>query len=143
MVGSIGEVVASLLTVAQFESECGPGWALADGRDVSGSRYHAITGETRLPDLRERVLRMSLSAPIRSVGGSDAVTLTISNLPNHAHGIHTRLGDSSTMGYSPIPPTGNPNNWSWQGDHTTAVGEDRPFSIVGQHGVVNFFVKVN
>lgn len=51
-VGStVGDVKQSLLTEEQFLSLNGNAWALMDGRDVTGSVYHAITGNTALPDM--------------------------------------------------------------------------------------------
>jgi len=55
--GSVGEVKASLLTESQFQSQNGTGWVLSDGRDVTGSAFHALTGNTVIPDARGVALR--------------------------------------------------------------------------------------
>lgn len=54
---AVGSVYPSILTELQFQSINGVGWVLADGRNVSGTRYHAITGLTTIPDLRGMFLR--------------------------------------------------------------------------------------
>lgn len=57
-----------------FQSQLGSGnpspatWVLADGRDVTGSRYQALTGNSTVPDLRGLMLRGS------NYGGSAAGT---------------------------------------------------------------------
>ena len=53
----IGAVQSAFLTELQFQTQFGPGWILADGRDVSLSRYSVLTGRTFAPDLRGAVLR--------------------------------------------------------------------------------------
>jgi hypothetical protein len=140
----VGEVVASLLSVAQFQSEYGQGWIIADGRDVSGSRYHSLTGRRVVPNLQGRVLRMpSTGEETGALAGSDQMVLEVKHLPRHNHKIPTKVGDFSAIGYAPNPPNGNGNNWSWGGSFTDETGESQPFSIVPSHGTVLFFVKVN
>jgi Collagen triple helix repeat (20 copies)/IPT/TIG domain len=62
----VGSIETSILTPEQFitatqdESLFDPTkskWVLADGRDVTGSNYHSITGNTSIPDLRGMFLR--------------------------------------------------------------------------------------
>lgn len=48
----VGSIQDSVLTEAQFQSETGTNWILADGRNVAGSRYSTVTGFTNVPDLR-------------------------------------------------------------------------------------------
>lgn len=50
--GSIGGFEDSMLTEVQFQALHGPGWILADGRSVTGSKYHTITSNTNVPDAR-------------------------------------------------------------------------------------------
>lgn len=50
--GFIGQVVYAHLTEAQFQAQAGAGWILADGRNVAGSAYASITGESTVDDLR-------------------------------------------------------------------------------------------
>lgn len=53
----VGSVVASMLTEAQFQTQSGPGWVLADGRSANGTRYKDITGQANIPDFRGLTLR--------------------------------------------------------------------------------------
>lgn len=53
----IGTIKTSLLSETQFQSEVGPEWILADGRDVTGSDYALLTGNTTVADLRGMFLR--------------------------------------------------------------------------------------
>ncbi|MBN1609019.1 MAG: hypothetical protein JW940_20495 [Polyangiaceae bacterium] len=53
----IASIVASLLDETEFAAVQGPGWVLADGRDVTGSAYHELGKGTNVPDLRGMFLR--------------------------------------------------------------------------------------
>jgi hypothetical protein len=56
----VGSVQQSLLTESQWATALGveaTKWVLADGRDVSGSRWATLTGQTRVPDMRGGFLR--------------------------------------------------------------------------------------
>jgi hypothetical protein len=54
----VGTIVETMLTEAQFQAEVGnTNWILADGRNVAGSRYTTVTGNSNIPDLRGVFLR--------------------------------------------------------------------------------------
>lgn len=53
----VGDVRQSMLSEAQFQSENGNEWILCDGRDVTGSDYASVTGNTVLPDMRGMFVR--------------------------------------------------------------------------------------
>jgi hypothetical protein len=56
----VGSIQQSLLTETQWASVIGPEavkWVLADGRNVAGSRYATVTGQTTVPDLRGAFIR--------------------------------------------------------------------------------------
>jgi hypothetical protein len=55
--GKVGDIIHSMLTEEQFILENGGGWVLADGRDVTGSKYATVTGNTTVPDMRGQFLR--------------------------------------------------------------------------------------
>ena len=59
----VGAVQQSVLSEPQFKSLLSPAeqhkWALADGRDVTGSVYATTTGRNTIPDLRGAYLRMA------------------------------------------------------------------------------------
>ena len=50
--GFVGEYKYSDLTEAELQGEYGTKWILADGRDVTGSKYAEITGRNNVPDAR-------------------------------------------------------------------------------------------
>jgi len=55
--GKVGQVRTALLSESQFQSENGVGWILADGRDITGSRFASLFGSNLVPDLRGLFLR--------------------------------------------------------------------------------------
>ena len=55
--GVVGEIKTAMLTEAQFQLATSSDWVLADGRDVTGSTYATVTGNTTIPDLRGQFLR--------------------------------------------------------------------------------------
>jgi hypothetical protein len=63
--GSVGDIIQSMLSEEQFVAENGLGWVLADGRDVTGSKYATmmasnptpVQSSNNVPDLRGRFLR--------------------------------------------------------------------------------------
>jgi hypothetical protein len=54
---SIGTILDSMLTEAQFQALNGVEWILMDGRNVVGSAYNILTGFATVPDARGTVLR--------------------------------------------------------------------------------------
>jgi hypothetical protein len=55
--GFVGDVKYSMLTETQMQDEYGDDWILADGGDVTGSKYEALTGNSTVPDLRGVFIR--------------------------------------------------------------------------------------
>jgi len=59
----VGSIQQSVLTEAQFLNTMPATerskWVLADGRDVTGTTYNTVTGDTHVPDLRGAYLRMA------------------------------------------------------------------------------------
>lgn len=55
--GAVGDVKHSNLTEVQIQAELDDTWVLADGRDVTGSAFHTLTGLTILPDCRGQFIR--------------------------------------------------------------------------------------
>jgi hypothetical protein len=84
---AIASIEASELTEAQYQSFRGVGYIIADGRDVTGSAYHTITGNANVPDLRGRFLRMRDYTAGRNPDG-DQQPGTIQSDDNRSH-FHT------------------------------------------------------
>lgn len=87
----IGTVIHSLLTEAEFQAEKGSTteWILADGRDVTGSAYATLTGQTTVPDMRGRFLRGKNNGQTSALGDADGErsigAFQGSKIPSHIH----------------------------------------------------------
>ncbi len=62
---AIGEQRMSPLTEAQFQEQMGIGWVLADGRNVTGSKYQKISGNNTVPDASTTMPGMLVNFYIR------------------------------------------------------------------------------
>jgi hypothetical protein len=141
-------------------------WALADGRDVSTSAWAAITGRTKLPDLRGSYLRMAgqNSTNVAWVGGTlnsyqedttrvpRDTSFTTNSSGSHSHTFQRNAGNFSgdtryqDQTFTPINAATNgvttTRGINSAGDHThTITGGDtetRPKTYN-----VNFFIKIN
>lgn len=141
--GKVGDIIHSMLTEEQFIAENGAGWVLADGRDVTGSKYDTlILGGLggNIPDMRGQFLRGKNNGRIDGNENPDGdVALGVyttdkfkshdHNLQNHA--VVTETGSGSVGGIS-----SSGNNYlyrtSFSGDNETA-----PKNIT-----VNIFIKI-
>ena len=59
---TVGSIQQSMLTEPQWATALGAEaskWAIADGRDVTGSKYATLTGNNTIPDLRGAYMRMA------------------------------------------------------------------------------------
>ncbi len=117
---AVGSIQQSLLTEGQFRTAMGLNsaedrkWVLADGRDVTGSQYHTITGHDHVPDLRGAFLRMAgTNAGNTSwVGGAlmawqedntarPKTAFTTDSQGSHTHNVWSRrMSQYSGAGYS-------------------------------------------
>jgi hypothetical protein len=53
----VGDIVVSVLSETDFNRQRKNNyWVLADGRDVTGSKYASITHQSRVPDLRAKII---------------------------------------------------------------------------------------
>lgn len=83
---AIGSIEASDLTEAQYQAIRGVGYVVADGRNVSGSAYHALTGNATIPDLRDRFLRCKDYGAGNNSDGDTAIgTDQADNIKAHNH----------------------------------------------------------
>lgn len=57
LTGTIGDYKSAHMSEEQFQSANGPGWVLADGRNVVGSAWATLHAATTVPDSRGVVLR--------------------------------------------------------------------------------------
>jgi len=147
----VGTIIHSILTESQFTGETGAGWVLADGRNVSGSRYNTITGNVTVPDLRGQFLRGKNNG--RSDGNQNPDgDLTLGSYQvnevkghNHIGGMTTDVNFAMSYGGTSAAP-----NTTWRYGVQNASGslnaftsntggnETRPNNIT-----INYFIKIN
>jgi hypothetical protein len=155
--GKVGDVIHSMLTEEQFIAENGAGWVLADGRDVTGSKYDTLILNGlggNIPDMRGQFLRGKNNTRLdgnedpdgeRDLGNAQGDAMRdhshqASNLINaYPRGPSTfggvgiyGAGTTSTTDKtsSPLGPGGD-NTW------LPVSGENRPKNVA-----VNIFIKI-
>lgn len=99
-VGAIGDTKHSMLTVAQFQAQYGPGWILADGSTVTGSKYAAVTTSTTVPDLRGLNLRGRNYGRSTSTGNADG-DMAEGTYQSDQFNSHTHTQDSHNHSQNP------------------------------------------
>ena len=68
----VGSVQQTFLGATEFESIMGSDWVLADGRDVTGSLYESVTGNSTVPDCRGLFLRTVGGNADPAIGGTQS-----------------------------------------------------------------------
>lgn len=138
--GKVGDIIHSMLTEEQFILENGGGWILADGRDVTGSKYATVTGNTTVPDMRGQFVRGKNNGRNDGQENPDGdVVLGASQSDgnkshNHAHAGHVNSGG----GYGGTGFTfGGSNQVATYYTSPDGGGESRPKNIT-----VNIFIKI-
>ena len=140
----LGAVIMAAVDEPTFQSQLGspspPTWVLADGRNVAGSAYQELTGNTTIPDLRATYPRGTdngnSSAGARGLdpnGNQAPGTYFADTFAAHNHTYQAPNGGSgggSASGTTGQAPTTN----------TSTVGgnETRPKTTY-----VNFFIRIN
>lgn len=141
--GKVGDVIHSMLTEEQFIAENGAGWVLADGRDVTGSKYDTLIlgglGGT-VPDMRGQFLRGINNG--RSDGQEDPDGerspghQQIDRVGEHYH-THPHLRQNGAGGsYGAVLDFDNPNN-PVNTDAFNVGLDSRPKNVA-----VNIFIKI-
>ena len=130
---AIGDIKASLLAEPQLQASLGPGWVLADGRNVAGSAYATITGMATIPDLRGTYLRAKDHG--RNLNPDGDLALGTYQADAFASHSHTHF-DASRAGGGGALPAGTvfaPGPTSPAGGNET-----RPKSVT-----VNMFIRID
>ena len=146
--GKVGDVIHSMLTEEQFIAENGAGWVLADGRDVTGSKYDTlILGGLggNIPDMRGQFLRGKNNGRLDGNENPDGDlalgTLQVDAFQGHEHNqIYTSGANGSTSpGSSRDPITGPTTGIVSDGINGTprVAEETRSRNIT-----VNIFIKI-
>lgn len=137
--GHIGQLVHSMLTLAQFQAQYGTGWVIADGTSCTGTAYASMTGATTLPDARGVVIRGKNNGRADGKQNPDGElalgTFQTDQFASHSHSFG--LGDGSAGGFFNDAANGQTNPFTCT---TSANGgnETRMKSITG-----NIFIRVN
>jgi len=133
----VGTIIHSMLSTAQFATQYGDNWVLADGRSVSGSLYHTVTGSSTIPDLRGRFLRAKSHASGNNPDGDLALgTYSADKYLAHAHSTNGNDNPAnatgSTFAFGQATVTGT------VATNTSGGNETAPRSIT-----VNVFIRIN
>jgi hypothetical protein len=156
--GVIGELRSAMLSEADFQSQFGTEWVLADGADVTGSKYHTLIGDTTIPDARGLSLRGKNNGRVDgnqnpdgdvALGtfqnfGTSGSGLSTSNPGNHTHGT-AKVGSTTQLfgmlNTDQFHNSGAFQNITGDGAHTHTISganETRMRNIT-----VNHFIKIN
>ena len=140
MLYNIGEVRSSILGETIFQSVHGSGWVLMDGRDITGSDLHGLTGMTDAPDGRGMFMRGKNNG--RSDGQENPegeLSLGVHQVDQvgpHNHKVSNGRADTGFTGNSNLPfLSGGSGPWYSQNN---VSDETRPKNIT-----INWFMKIN
>lgn len=132
----VGTIIHSMLSTAQFSSQYGDNWVLADGRSVTGSVYASVTGSSTIPDLRGRFLRGKSHASGNNPDGDLALgTYSADKLGSHSH--TTPGSDNPANASGSTFAFGQAASGSLS-TSSTGSNETAPRSIT-----VNIFIRIN
>ncbi len=162
--GVIGDIKSSLLDEAAFIAIHGSGWVSAVGQDVTGSKYHELTGRTVLPDMRARFLRgvggtgdnigpvvgETQGDTTKMPSGGFSVSTSVpqgSGIQNgqHRHSITVPAGWYAAPDGTPmyLGSTGRTTGAAGSHTHTAYLNSGGDFETRPVNVGVNFFVKIN
>jgi microcystin-dependent protein len=135
-----------------------PGWLLCDGSEVSRTQYAALfavvgdlygngdqTSTFNLPDLRGRIPvgagqgGGTSARALAETGGAETVTLTVAQMPKHAHNTHLSGNQTDILatvsGTSRAPGPGIPTI------PTLEAGGSQPHENMPPFVVLNYIIK--
>jgi len=148
----VGAYLEADITEAQFQSQMGTNWVLADGRSAVGSAYEALTGKANIPDVRGTYKRMKDNARgLDPAGDPNLGTYQEDRFQGHHHNQRVTSHDSLAIQGGPLGANGIYNQGATVPDDfilspktdgvngTPRTGpETRPKSTI-----VNVFIKIN
>lgn len=146
----VGTIKKAFLTEEQFQDQMGTTWVLMDGRDVTGSDYAILTGNTTIPDARGMFLRMKDNgAGIDQLGDLPLGDTEQDNVPYHTHGYSVNYADSMAAltsildagfgsgQYQPLPPGAATVTVDW------SINNEGANDTRGRNITINYFLKIN
>jgi len=137
----LGTIISSMLNEVTFQGQTNTTWILADGRDVTGSDYANLTGNTSVPDLRAVFLRgKDNGRGLNPLGDLPLGTYSPDQTGPHTHSLTT----SQVF---------RPNNY-FPGTGLSAWDESGPgvsqgitpwtgYESAPKSVTINFFIKIN
>jgi len=166
---AIGDVKQSFLTEAQFITENGATWILADGRDITGSDYAGVIGNNTAPDCRAMFLRsgnlgradgfvdpngnQSTNTEISDKTALNGIGISMSGSGGHGHSISTIapgiFSDPNLTGFVDSTATlnnakaGTTMSTTGVSDHTHTLSISGDNETAPNHIIVNTFIKIN
>ncbi len=134
---SVGDVVASLLTIQQFQAQRGFGWVLCDGGSLGGTALGGLTGMNALPDVRGQFLRGFNAGRGDGKGDPDGDghalgTYQADQFAAHSHKVPYWNGSGGGDAFQPAGGGGGASS------STVGGNETRP-----RNTAVNYFCRVN
>lgn len=145
--GAVGDVVASMLTVEQFQALRGTGWVLADGGSYAGSRYAEITGRSSVPDLRGVFLRGKDHGRNAEDGrgnpGGDFALGDYQPDEVGSHGHEVEIADSTDIGEQEVPVISEGTTSEEADPHNLRTTEDGGSETRPRNVTVNYFIRIN
>ena len=136
----IGTIVTSILNIDNFTGQTGDSWVLADGRNVSGSKYATVTGNNTIPDLRGVFLRGHDPSNVHDPDTRTVGSLQSDEFRSHTHSINNADLVRRNVSGSPnfAPGTGGFSPTATLTNNNSGGAETRPVNVA-----VNYFVKIN
>ena len=138
---SVGDVVSSMLTECEFQTERDTTWVLMDGRCVAGSDYACVTTSCTIPDARGIFLRgknNSRNDGNENPDGDSALgTYQADTVESHQHTISTQRVTNPNPGGSGSFDTGGGGSVDVTG---AAYGGNETRS---KNITINYFIKIN
>lgn len=152
--GAIGEFKDSMLTEVQFQNLHGVGWILADGRSVTGSKYHSITSNTNVPDARGIARRGKNNGRVDGNQNPDG-DVALGTFQADAFGSHTHIQDAHShtqtvanagglsgalnQGTTAVPVTAATGTGSTTATNQSSGGNETRAKNIS----VNVFIRIN
>jgi hypothetical protein len=148
--GAIGDYKHSSLTEPQFQTIYGTGWVLVDGRNVAGSAWATLTGQTVLPDGRGQFLRGAnnggSAAGTRADGNQNPDGTALHGFQSdqvvaHTHTLNANITSGATGAFNSVPggsAAGSAGTILGGVANTTGGNETRPKNIT-----TNIFIRIN
>lgn len=93
--------------------------------------------------IEEEIFFMTASSnyPVGQVSGSNEHTLTIDEMPRHAHGLFIGWDGPNSVWVS--NGTQKSSQWDARGDSMTEVGNSKPFDVRPKRYTVNAWVRIS